>query len=156
MNIKKKGNNYNIYIYEKLKKRVDPICALLKLDETHNGYNIYSGCFIMCGPPYEYEHICVCELYWFVVLVNNVSIPCKCICYKITEIVPAYFFTKCKATISRNILYKIHKRVPYTTGIIGTILYLCKEKKKNVQFAKQPLFMYIINVRSIEKKKREK
>lgn len=29
------------------KNRVDPICALLKLDETHNGYNIYSGCFIM-------------------------------------------------------------------------------------------------------------
>lgn len=106
----KKGNNYNIYIYEKKrKKRVDPICALLKLDETHNGYNIYSGCFIMCGPSYEYEHICVCELYWFVVLVNNVSIPCKCICYKITEIVPARFFTKCKATISRNILYKIRK-----------------------------------------------
>lgn len=132
LNIKKKEIIIIFTFTKKRKKRVDPICALLKLDETHNGYNIYSGCFIMCGPSYEYEHICVCELYWFVVLVNNVSIPCKCICYKITEIVPAHFFLQNERQRFRVIYYIRFVRVPYTTGIIGTILYLCKEKERTV------------------------
>lgn len=67
------------------------------------------------GPSYEYD-IYACVNYWFVVLVNNVSIPCKCICYKITEIVPVHFL-QCRGAILCNILYKIRKYIIYTTGI---------------------------------------
>lgn len=88
------------------------------------------------GPSYKYNTY-ACVNYWFVVLANNVSIPCKCICYEITKIVPTFYSAKERFCV----IYYIRFVNTYTTGIIGTILYPCKN---NVQFAKPPLFMYIL------------
>lgn len=46
-----------------------------------------------------------CVNYWFVVLVNkNISLPCKCICYKNYKIVPTFNNAMER---SCNILYKV-------------------------------------------------
>jgi len=75
----------------------------------------------------------------------------KCICYEITEIVLAHFL-QCRGAILRNILYKIHKYIIYTTGISYRDDTLSIYKEKEITYSLlNNLYVYINMIHEKEK-----
>lgn len=107
-------------------------------------------------------YIYACVNYWFVVLVNNVSIPCKCICYEITEVASAHFYNA-RERFFCNILYKIRKRAGRGKGERrGEYIYHRYHKRRYIIYVKTTysllnnIYLYIYINMIHEKKPHEK